>query len=91
MPTWLDEIASSKDSSQQFGPPALPTISEVVVGEGAAPSRLANLAISGVYKTPLHGWCYPPWSEVVLLDRISRSRFYHPVHSRRSSSVKLTI
>jgi hypothetical protein len=30
-----------------------------VVGEGAAPSRLANLAISGVYKTPLHGWCYP--------------------------------
>ena len=29
---------------------------EVVVGEGAAPSRHANLAFSGVYKTPLHGW-----------------------------------
>jgi len=26
MPTCLDEIASSKDSSQQFQPPALPTI-----------------------------------------------------------------
>jgi len=32
----------------------------VVVGEGAAPSRHANLAFTGVYKTPLHGWCYPP-------------------------------
>jgi hypothetical protein len=47
-----------------------------VVGEGAAPSRLANLAISGAYKTPLHGWCYPPSSEVVLWDRISQAGFY---------------
>jgi hypothetical protein len=31
-----------------------------VVGEGAAPSRHAYLAFTGVYKTPLHGWCYPP-------------------------------
>jgi hypothetical protein len=46
------------------------------VGEGAAPSRLANLAISGAYKTPLHGWCYPPSSEVVLWDRISQGGFY---------------
>ena len=50
---------------------------KMVVGEGAAPSRLANLAISGAYKTPLHGWCYPPSSEVVLWDRSSQGRFYH--------------
>jgi hypothetical protein len=37
----------------------------VVVGEGAAPSRHANLAFTGVYKTPLHGWCYPPLGRVV--------------------------
>jgi len=48
----------------------------LVVGEGAAPSRLANLAISGAYKTPLHGWCYPPSSEVVLWGRISQAGFY---------------
>lgn len=48
----------------------------MVVGEGAAPSRLANLAISGAYKTPLHGWCYPPSSGIVLWDQISRNRFY---------------
>jgi hypothetical protein len=73
MPTCFDEIAESKDSSRQFQPPALTSISEMVVGEGAAPSRLANLAISGAYKTPLHGWCYPPSSKVVLWDRISRN------------------
>jgi hypothetical protein len=28
------------------------------VGEGAAPSRHANLAFCGVYKAPLHGCCY---------------------------------
>jgi hypothetical protein len=43
----------------------------VVVGEGAAPSRLANLAISEAYKTPLHGWCYPPECGVVLWGRNS--------------------
>jgi len=32
----------------------------LVVGEGAAPSRHANLAFSRAYKAPLHGWCYPP-------------------------------
>jgi len=36
------------------------------VGEGAAPSRHADLAFTGVYKTPLHGWCYPPFGRVVL-------------------------
>jgi len=30
----------------------------LVVGEGAAPSGHADLAFTGVYKTPLHGWCY---------------------------------
>ena len=64
---------------------------KMVVGEGAAPSRLANLAISGAYKTPLHGWCYPPSSEVVLSGRISRHRFYHHVHSTYPSSVKSII
>jgi hypothetical protein len=73
MPTCFDEMAQSKDSPQQSQPPALTSISEMVVGEGVAPSRLANLAISGAYKTPLHGWCYPPQSEVVLWDRISRN------------------
>jgi hypothetical protein len=38
----------------------------MVVGEGAAPSRHANLAFPGAYKTPLHGWCYPPVRKVVL-------------------------
>jgi len=75
MPICLDEIARSKDSPGQFGPPGSHIDSAVVVGEGAAPSRLANLAISGVYKTPLHGWCYPPWSEVVLWDQISQGHF----------------
>jgi len=37
----------------------------VVVGEGAAPSRHADLAFTGAYKTPLHGWCYPPFCGVV--------------------------
>ena len=32
---------------------------------GAVPSRHANLAFTGVYKTPLHGWCYPPFGRVV--------------------------
>src|ERR1041385_2627826 len=41
----------------------------MVVGEGAAPSRHANLAFSGAYKTLLHGWCYPPMCEVVLSSR----------------------
>src|SRR5512140_2685977 len=41
----------------------------VVVGEGAAPSRHANLAFSRVYKTPLHGWCYPPRHGVVSKGR----------------------
>jgi hypothetical protein len=36
-----------------------------VVGEGAAPYRHADLAFTGVYKTPPHGWCYPPSSGVV--------------------------
>lgn len=31
----------------------------MVEDESAALSRLANRAISRVYKTPLHGWCYP--------------------------------
>ncbi len=43
-----------------------------MVGEGAAPSRHANLAFSGVYKTPPHGWCYPPFRRVVLSDRSSQ-------------------
>jgi hypothetical protein len=30
------------------------------------PSRHADLAFTGVYKTPLHGWCYPPFGRVVL-------------------------
>ena len=72
----FDEIVWSKDSPEHFQPPAFHIDSEMVVGEGAAPSRLANLAISGVYKTPLHGWCYPPSSEVVLWDLISQDRFY---------------
>lgn len=38
---------------------------ELVVGEGAAPSRHADLAFTGVYKTPLHGWCYPPFGRVL--------------------------
>ena len=38
---------------------------KLVVGEGAAPSRHANLAFSGVYKTPPHGWCYAPFCRVV--------------------------
>jgi len=75
MPTCFDEFVWSKDSHQQFYPHVL-IDSEMVVGEGAAPSRLANLAISGAYKTPLHGWCYPPSSEVVLWDRISQAGFY---------------
>ena len=40
-----------------------------MVGEGAAPSRHANQAFSGVYKTPPHGWCYPPFCRVVLSAR----------------------
>jgi hypothetical protein len=43
----------------------------LVVGEGAAPSRHADLAFTGVYKTPLHGWCYPPMREIVLSGQIS--------------------
>src|SRR6476660_7735119 len=43
---------------------------KLVVGEGAAPSRHADLAFTGVYKTPLHGWCYPPFCRVVLWARI---------------------
>jgi hypothetical protein len=39
------------------------------VGEGAAPSRHANLAFSRAYKTPLHGWCYPPSCAVVSKDQ----------------------
>ena len=58
--------------------------SEMVVGEGAAPSRLANLAISGAYKTPLHGWCYPPSSEVVLWVRISQGHFTRSIDDRYS-------
>jgi phosphatidylserine decarboxylase len=42
------------------------SVKKLVVGEGAAPSRHANLAFSRVYKAPLHGWCYPPWCGVVL-------------------------
>ena len=34
------------------------------MGEGAAPSWHANL-----YKTPLHGWCYPRMRGVVLSHR----------------------
>jgi len=45
----------------------------LVVDEGAAPSRHANLAFSRVYKTPLHGWCYPPWIGVVCLVRRASS------------------
>jgi hypothetical protein len=45
----------------------------LVVGEGAAPSRHAYLAFTGVYKTPLHGWCYPPFGRVVLWGRIACS------------------
>jgi hypothetical protein len=37
----------------------------LVAGEGAAPSRHANLAFPGVYKTPLHGWRYPAICGVV--------------------------
>jgi hypothetical protein len=77
MPTCFDEALTAKDSN-----PGIETVRshmplKMVVGEGAAPSRLANLAISGAYKTPLHGWCYPPSSEVVLWDRSSQGRFYH--------------
>ena len=43
-----------------------------MVGEGAAPSRHANLASSGVYKTPPHGWCYPPFCRVVLSGQSPR-------------------
>ena len=32
-----------------------PLTEKLVVGEGAAPSRHADLAFTGVYKTPLHG------------------------------------
>lgn len=46
----------------------------MVVGEGAAPSRHANLAFSRAYKTPLHGWCYPPGRGVVLWVRTSHSK-----------------
>jgi len=45
----------------------------LVVGEGAAPSRHANLAFPGVYKTPLHGWCYPPRGGIVLWGPSSSS------------------
>jgi hypothetical protein len=41
-------------------------ISKLVMGEGAAPSRHANLAFTGAYKTPLHGWCYLPCCIVAL-------------------------
>jgi hypothetical protein len=37
----------------------------LVVGEGAALSRHADLAFAGVYKTPLHGWCYSPFRRVL--------------------------
>jgi hypothetical protein len=37
-----------------------------VVGEGAGPSRHADLAFTGVYRTPLHGW-YPPFGRVVFI------------------------
>ena len=43
----------------------LSTFGDLVVGEGAAPSRHADLAFTGAYKTPLHGWCYPPFRRVV--------------------------
>lgn len=46
----------------------------MVVGEGAAPSRHANLAFSRAYKTPLHGWCCPPFCGIVLLVRSSLDR-----------------
>jgi hypothetical protein len=46
----------------------------LVVGEGAAPSRHAYLAFTGVYKTPLHGWCYPPICGVVLWIQIAFSK-----------------
>ena len=43
----------------------------LVVGEGAAPSRHAYLAFTEVYKTPLHGWCHPPFRRVVRGVRMS--------------------
>jgi hypothetical protein len=49
-----------------------------VVGEGAAPSRHANLAFTGAYKAPLHGWCYPPFCRVLSKDRVS----YHSSYSK---------
>jgi len=48
----------------------------VVVGEGAAPSRHANLAFTRVYKTPPHGWCYPPYCRVVLEARVACEQVY---------------
>jgi hypothetical protein len=41
------------------------------VGEGAAPSRHANLAFTRAYKAPPHGWCYPPVGRVLLRDQAS--------------------
>jgi hypothetical protein len=76
MTSCFDETLTAKDSTQESQRVRSDIALKMVVGEGAAPSRLANLAISGVYKTPLHGWCYPPSSEVVLWDQISRNRFY---------------
>ena len=34
-----------------------------MAGEGAAPSRRADLAFTGVYKTPLHGWATHRFAE----------------------------
>jgi len=46
---------------------------------GGCPSRQTNLASPMVYKTPLHGVCYPPWVGVLCLVRraFNLSRWQH--------------
>jgi hypothetical protein len=48
----------------------------LVVGEGAAPSRLANLAISGVYKAPLHGGVLPTMSRSRIIGSKVTTKLY---------------
>ena len=61
----------------------------LVVGEGAAPSRHANQAFSGAYKTPLHGWCYPPYCRVVLSDQSPYTTAYFTCYKRQSSPLPI--
>jgi hypothetical protein len=63
----------------------------MVVGEGAAPSRHVDLAFTGVYKTPPHGWCYPPLGRVVLWVQKAPAQIYAVIDSKIGPSANCLV